>query len=741
MSIPVCHSYTPSAGPVRNSSRAGRPTGRPGMTGVRERLSAAEKNLEITPDAEAGFLDLKIGPASGPNESYELREMVAVATVYLDQGMLDDAEELLREVVDAGYSRPDAVELQNRIQVARSSEPVSEIPSPSAHDPAGRHPRVVFTSPLPGVDRLPTAVQRMVRESDADLRAGRLLSALDASLFVIGSYPDFQPMYVRLAEIELARGRRDAAATLAAMLWTNLENSESSQQWLLYPVRLALTPDDTASLVTYARYLLDNPGTATIDPYVPDAISVSLAHAPQTARELARDYFALQPRSDLALRLYIRSSVACGDSAEFVDVVTANVRPDSAPDLLLLRCAIGASRSSVEWLEWLERAVAGLRRDELGCAEFSAALDLVQRMSPPARGQLTIAVANIARGASLAAREAILRWQKVVAARSSDALDRFIAACAVAVAAESLDTSATLDAYVTAVDIVNEPEIRACAAHCRLFPVPVSLESLLAQVLRLAREQGQEAAAIERLRTLRDTFPESLELRDALATLCLESGRIVDGVRELRYIAERCDATGDLHGMVGAMRRISEALPDNPEVKAKIADGFLQRGVLDEAMRELESLGHLQLRRGRRSDAVAAFTRGADVAAAIGNVKRATEFIDHAVLAEPDRDEVRHAAVAFFLRVGAVDRAVQQLWEVVRIALEASDPDEAVAALHQIIALAPGDTAGYHKLGEVLASLGEYAQAEKVYRRLATLTPDDPVLLAKQAALSALSGV
>ncbi|MEX2314787.1 MAG: tetratricopeptide repeat protein, partial [Thermomicrobiales bacterium] len=92
-----------------------------------------------------------------------------------------------------------------------------------------------------------------------------------------------------------------------------------------------------------------------------------------------------------------------------------------------------------------------------------------------------------------------------------------------------------------------------------------------------------------------------------------------------------------------------------------------------------------------------------------------------------------------FIMTGAVDKATEQLREIVRIAIVALDPDEAVAALHQIIGLAPAEASAYHKLGEVLTSLGEYAQAERVYRRLAAFTPDDPVLAAKQSALSALA--
>jgi tetratricopeptide (TPR) repeat protein len=371
--------------------------------------------------------------------------------------------------------------------------------------------------------------------------------------------------------------------------------------------------------------------------------------------------------------------------------------------------------------------------------EIHAALELITRMVQPACAHLTIAVANLAGGRARHAREAVERWRESSINRTADRLDEFIAACTDARSADELDAGDALEAHLTAVSLAVDASVRSFAQACRLFNGPVSLDGILLRTLKIAREHGREDEAIQSLRDLRDREPEALEVRDAIATLCLDQGRVSEGVRELRFVAERRDAAGDVDGMVKAMRRISDALPANAEVKTKIVEGFLQRGVLDEAMLELESLGELQCQRGKASAAVAAFTRGADVAAAIGNFKRATEFLDHAVMADPESDAVRHEAVAFFLRIGSVDRAVEHLWELVRIAMQAQDPDEAVAALHQIIALTPNDPSAYHKLGEVLASLGEYMQAEKVYRRLSTITPDDPVLNAKQAALAALA--
>jgi tetratricopeptide (TPR) repeat protein len=259
------------------------------------------------------------------------------------------------------------------------------------------------------------------------------------------------------------------------------------------------------------------------------------------------------------------------------------------------------------------------------------------------------------------------------------------------------------------------------------------------ELVVVVRETGQHELAILQLQALRDRMPEHLEIRTGLADLQVAAGRISEGVRELRYIAERYEQAGNLDRMVDAMRHISAAVPNNIEMKAKLIEGYIQRGVPEDAMRELRLLGDLHLKRGRSAEAAAAYTRGAEIAATTGNLRRAMDLFDRAINSDPENVAVRHAAVAYYIMTGSVDKATEQLREVVRIALQMQDPDEAVAALHQIIGLAPGEASAYHKLGEVLTSLGEYAQAERVYRRLAAFTPDDPVLTAKQSALAALA--
>ncbi len=75
---------------------------------------------------------------------------------------------------------------------------------------------------------------------------------------------------------------------------------------------------------------------------------------------------------------------------------------------------------------------------------------------------------------------------------------------------------------------------------------------------------------------------------------------------------------------------------------------------------------------------------------------------------------------------------------VVDIALRNGHKHEAIAALHQVIGLTPDDMTAYYQLGEALSTMGEYYQAEKVYRRIVLMNPDDAIAQSKATAMAAL---
>ena len=104
----------------------------------------------------------------------------------------------------------------------------------------------------------------------------------------------------------------------------------------------------------------------------------------------------------------------------------------------------------------------------------------------------------------------------------------------------------------------------------------------------------------------------------------------------------------------------------------------------------------------------------------------------------PEQVDCRHALVTLYLQMGRLIEAAEQQRAIVDIALRAGRKHEAIAALHQVIGLTPDDTSAYYQLGELLSAAGEYGQAERVYRRILAITPDDAIAQAKTHSMAAL---
>lgn len=673
---------------------------------------------------------------SDPNESYELRDMVSVAVSYFDRGMIDDADEMLQEALEAGYNRTDAIELNQRIRSILGDDTTSAALVPETIE---QDIEAQYTMPLPGEDSQSPIVRRMIAESTANISAGLLQAAHDMTLHTLATAPSYFPMYIRLAELRQALDDTAGAADIIATLKECLDAWADDADWQMLSLRVAIDPGDFRALRNLARSLLGLRGAIRLEPYVPDAIERTLYSEPEAALSLATDYLDLRPDDRNAVTLYLRATISVGDSDAIARAVVNDIGDDSPADLLYMRSAVAYAESRAEWLTWLERAVSRLlaHRDEIDGAEHS--IDAARQILPSAQHGLSAAILRLAAGDHTRALSLLVPWKEPVRKDTADSRDMLLAACARAFALRATSPIESIEALATAVSHAVVIDVRPYTEQCRLFARSITAEALMTELVAVARETGQQELAIRNLQALRDRMPEHLEIRTGLADLQVAAGRISDGVRELRYIAERYEHAGNFDRMVDAMRHISAAVPNNTEMKSKLIEGYIQRGIPDEATRELRLLGDLYLKRGKGPEAAAAYTRGAEIAATTGSSRRAMDLFDRAVSAQPENVAVRHAAVAFYIMHGAVDQATQQLREIVRIVLAQDDPDEAVAALHQIIGLAPNDASAYHRLGEVLTSLGEYTQAGRVYRRLATLTPDDPVLAAKQLALAALA--
>jgi tetratricopeptide (TPR) repeat protein len=704
------------------------------MTGIDTRVDSGTATSQgVSPDDLFALLSSGFD-SSDPNDSVELQDMVELASAYYDRGKLDDARDLIEEALDSGYSRPEALALREQVRAAQRTLMHETPPAPTQQ----QRRFVGFTSPLPGVDTLPSASRAALATSDADIAAGRLQSALDSVMRAIALAPSFLPGYIRLAELREALGDEDSPDAILTSLTACLRLSAESPDPIDLSLRIILNPDDTGALVELARTALRNPGSIQIEPYVPNAIERTLDSNPATAKELATAYVAVRPNAASAVRNHALALLACGNVDEAVAALIHEAQPDSRSDVLTLRALAGYRESRASWTQWLERAVARILAYP---TELTASIDVIVRareMIPASQAALTEAILRLAGNDANGALTA-LSTVSGSATVFSNAQESLLARCVNAFALEHQSPIESIEALTLAVGEAVVIDVREFAVASRLFRTAITAESLMHDLVQIATTTGQQQLAITNLQRLRDRLPEHLEIRTGLADLQIASGHVSEGVKELRHIAERYEHAGNIDRMVDAMRRISNAVPANAEIKAMLIDAYVHRGVPDEARRELHLLGDLYQKRSKHAEAAQAYRRGAEIAATTGQLLDASTLFEKAVEAEPGDVAYRHAAVAFHIMNGAVDKATPHLREIVRLAIERDDPDEAVAALHQIIGLAPNDTAAYHRLGEVLTSLGEYAQAERVYRRLGTIVPEDPVLVAKQSALAALA--
>jgi len=675
---------------------------------------------------------LLLGGTGELTDDYELRHVLSAAAAYLDSGQVDDAEDLIQEALETEPDHPAVKSLVRRLAHVRGTPGPEDATVMDAEHGASGDVLVHFTSPLPDTGSQSPSIQRMSSAGDKYFANERVYSALDLTQIMCAEAPDYLPAFVRLAEIKISLGKYEQARTIFQNLKRRYEIDGEQVPWLVESLGISLNPGDTSALIGYAMTLIEAGEASALDPFVPEAIARAAELNVDAARNMADAYISLRPDDANARRLYLNVLALAGDSDELLQASRAMVIETSPVDLLTMRLSAELNAADSNWMRWLERTLEAVRRNPDCGDDVLATLQSASGRSPKPRTTLACALVM---NAQERWSDAIATLDELASEALENPIEQFSARFAHAIA---LERTGHPDASTAALEVAQsayDSEIEPFARTTTLFGVSASPSEILGNFVRSAAGE----TPLDALMALKQANPDRLDVRVALADACLSAGNVRDGIRELRYVAEVHETSGNLQGMIEAMRQISQAVPSNIEMKAKLIDGYLRRGILDEAVDELESIGSLYVERGRNADAVAAFTRAAEIASALGKFARGNSLFDSAVNADPDNVPVRHAAVAFYLQTGSIDSAAEHLREVVRIALTADDRDEAVAALHQIIALAPQDPGAYHKLGEVLTSLGEYTQAERVYRRLASFTPHDPVLAAKQSALAVLA--
>jgi len=590
--------------------------------------------------------------------------------------------------------------------------------------------------PLASFYPVPSSIARIVMDADREIVGGRLESALDLTLLAEIEAPTCIGLFVRQAELLLATGRPDSATDIVTAIKTSADAGDGTSLMVeIERILMHARPTDE-SVIQMARSALAARRIDLIDRYMPAAIEAATLQADShLAAELAQSWLEIRPDNLDAAFALTREIMRTGQWSE-AEVIAAAL-PENSADLrshiirLVLDCA---SNSPAQW-DVLAQLLDGVQSGRVDATRANDLLHQIITVQPPNETLLVHqGVLEIHGGNPNAAR---LLLHSV---RPTDPHAAYVAAVASARAAlASGDGTSANESLRKAIQLFEQPEVAEFAHSCPVLRTPYDMFSVgkaVASALQQGGEAGEATTLLERMSAL---APDRQDLARAYADALARSGKREVAIAQLEEMLRQHEQKGEFEGLQLTVQALLQISPGNLRLRARLIDEYMQRGKLQEAVQERWTQAQILERAGRIDDAVEQLLRAADVAAVLGDYKKLESILRLMIRIRPDDMDVRHSAATKFIEFGQIQLAIEQLWGVVEISSQQNSPDDTIAALHQIIALGPQEVDAYHKLGEVLASVGEYAQAERVYRRLTMLLPDDPAIQAKQSALAAMA--
>jgi tetratricopeptide (TPR) repeat protein len=599
-----------------------------------------------------------------------------------------------------------------------------------------------LSGPLTGSAGQPAEVKALIEEADACARAGHQLGAIDACRAVVALAPGFVPIYLRLAELYAQRGELGLALETAqtALRTLNLRNAPADERLPFLRLIIRLRPADEAALSAFSETAHQAGRAAAAAPlirrlvrrlYGRGATSRTLSESERLAQALPDDLSAQLHHADTLLLL--------GQPEPALELYRGALlrAPAQLHAIAGANLAFALLGQAALWWSSLESLLAAGRA---AGARAGVSLRLHRRLAGSPVGPQVQAAAGLLLLATGRPKAAIPWLDALVTADALDAPLRAVVFHAAALIAAALDDPAAEREHRAAtLALLARPEVAQTLAPLTLFDHPLTVSHLGLALAELHVRQGALAEAIQTLDGLRRAVPGNEAILSRLADLQLQAGRLGAALAALDELAGHHRDAGRLEAMAAVLDRMSQLAPNNVGVKTKLIDAYLERGFVEQAQRELELRAQLLAGSGKIAGALASLQKAAGICWTLGRREEAFALCERMIALQPTNADSRHYLITLYLQAGLIDRAVGQTWELAAMHSAAGNHRDAIAALHQIIGLAPDDAQAYHKLGEALAAIGEYAQAEKVYDRLARQAPDDAVARAKRMTMASLA--
>jgi tetratricopeptide (TPR) repeat protein len=580
----------------------------------------------------------------------------------------------------------------------------------------------VTTLDTSGLDE---SAERYVSASEKYIEQGLLLAAMDACQEVIRLAPNYLPIHLRMGEIlERENRQEDALAKYQVLIDTFVVRDEALKAIDVYYRLIELSPD-TINARTRLAELLRSAGRDE--------------EAATQAAIVASTYFRMG-QTNKALEEYRRALQWAPNNTELHGQYGLALlkldRRDAA--LVEFRRALEIAPDDTVALARLNLSLA-LSGDQPAAVWDSLATLLEQLKASPAAAQ---DVQAEYRSALMIADEPILSYILGIVQQSLDQHPSAIMSFEQALEQlrdgddPALPTvlvhQALADSYIEmgqatqaleqlrlGQQVAPRTSPRVSVRHP--FAVPLSQGDMVRRMAEAYAASDDLHGAVQMLQQAKQHIPYDRAIYTKLADIYFRQGKLGEALAQLDELATHYESAQDLDRAIETLEYAVKLAPNNGAVISRLAKMCIRRGFLDKGLSGLMRAAEIQRKAGQLKDAVGSLQQVADVRWMLGQHDEAFGIYDRILQIAPDDPEVRTQLILLYIQVAQMSKALEQQRHLVRIYQKQRDNVNEIAALHEVLAMAPEDADAHFQLGDVLMRVREYDQAQRIYKRLARL--------------------
>jgi tetratricopeptide (TPR) repeat protein len=235
---------------------------------------------------------------------------------------------------------------------------------------------------------------------------------------------------------------------------------------------------------------------------------------------------------------------------------------------------------------------------------------------------------------------------------------------------------------------------------------------------------GKQEQMQEILRQLKQSTPQRDEVTSTLAEISARQGDLNGALQEYTDLAKQYRSKRQPDNALSVLHEMIRIAPRDPRAHTELADLYISRGHLDDGLAELRLLADIYLRSDDLAQAGETLRRIANISGELDNQDDAFMYYRRATELLPGDMDLLREVVSFCWQAGRNKEAIYYQEIIARHYFDTRQVKESVAALQQLIALDRTNLAAYDMLGQTYQSVGEYEQANRVYKNLAKVDPN-----------------